>query len=120
MRPGAPGTDMWHATVAADKPGAWTFAIEAWSDPMGTWHHAVTAKIEAGQGAADLANDLEDGARLFERLAPTLAKDDQARAHAAAAIAARHHPRRRATGSAPRSMTTCSDWRRPTRFAISS
>ena len=34
-----------------------------------TWHHAVTVKIDAGQGGEDLANDLETGARLFERLA---------------------------------------------------
>ena len=84
MQAGAPGTDRWHASVSADRPGPWTFAVEAWSDPMGTWHHAVTAKLDAGQGAADLANDLESGARLFERLAPTLDKDDRARALAAA------------------------------------
>ncbi|MBN9618224.1 MAG: DUF3416 domain-containing protein, partial [Actinobacteria bacterium] len=62
MRPGAPGTDRWHADVVADRPGAWTFSVEAWSDPMATWHHAVTAKLDAGQGSDDLANDLEDGA----------------------------------------------------------
>ena len=67
-----------------DRPGQWSFAIEAWSDPMSTWHHAVTTKIEAGQGAEDLANDFEDGARLFDRLAKALPKDERARATAAA------------------------------------
>ena len=69
MRPGAAGTDRWHAQIVAEGTGSWTFAVEAWSDPMATWHHAVTAKIEAGQGTDDLANDLESGARLFDQLA---------------------------------------------------
>jgi starch synthase (maltosyl-transferring) len=84
MRPGAVGTDRWHADIVADRPGAWTFAVEAWSDPMATWHHAVTAKIEAGQGSDDLANDLESGARIFDQLARTLPKADRPRAAAAA------------------------------------
>jgi starch synthase (maltosyl-transferring) len=84
MTKGEPGTDRWHATVIADQPGMWSFAVEAWSDPMATWHHAVTAKLEAGQGAEDLANDLEDGARLFERLARLLPKTERSRASAAA------------------------------------
>ncbi|HEY7102689.1 MAG TPA: maltotransferase domain-containing protein, partial [Mycobacteriales bacterium] len=45
----------------------WTFAIEAWSDPVSTWRHKVEVKIDAGQGPEDLANDLEDGARLLLR-----------------------------------------------------
>jgi starch synthase (maltosyl-transferring) len=84
MHPGAVGTDRWHATVVADKPGAWSFAVEAWSDPMETWHHAVTAKIDAGQGTDDLANDLASGARLFDQLAKTLPRPDRPRAAAAA------------------------------------
>jgi starch synthase (maltosyl-transferring) len=84
MTKGAPGTDRWHATVSPERPGQWTFAVEAWSDPFSTWHHAVTTKIEAGQGAEDLANDLEDGARLFDRLAKALPKAERPRATAAA------------------------------------
>jgi starch synthase (maltosyl-transferring) len=84
MRPGAPGTDRWHAEISVDRPGAGSFAIEAWSDPMATWHHAVTAKIDAGQGADDLANDLETGARIFDQLARTLPKIERGRASAAA------------------------------------
>jgi starch synthase (maltosyl-transferring) len=84
MDKGAPGTDRWHATVLADRPGMWSFAVEAWSDPLSTWHHAVTTKLEAGQGAEDLANDLEDGARLFDRLAKLLPKAERPRALAAA------------------------------------
>ena len=84
MTPGAPGTDRWHASVVPDHAGLWTFAIEAWSDPMRTWEHSVTAKLDAGQGAADLANDFEIGARLFDRLAKSLPRTERPRAVAAA------------------------------------
>jgi starch synthase (maltosyl-transferring) len=85
MSPGVPGTDRWHRDVVADRPGRWTFAIEAWADPFSTWRHAVTVKIEAGQGAEDLANDFASGALLFDRLAPTLPASERPRAVAAAA-----------------------------------
>jgi starch synthase (maltosyl-transferring) len=84
MSPGAPGTDRWHADIVLDRPGSWSFAVEAWSDPFSTWHHSVTVKIEAGQGSEDLANDLETGARLFDQLARTLPKPERPRALAAA------------------------------------
>ncbi len=67
MVPGVPGTDRWHATVVPTGEGAWTFAVEAWGDPVATWRHKVEVKIDAGQGPEDLANDLEDGARLLLR-----------------------------------------------------
>jgi starch synthase (maltosyl-transferring) len=61
--------DRWLATVVPDREGLWTFCIEAWSDPLATWRHAVEVKVEAGQGAEELANDLEEGARLLDRVA---------------------------------------------------
>ncbi|MGY1667569.1 alpha-1,4-glucan--maltose-1-phosphate maltosyltransferase [Geodermatophilus sp. SYSU D00696] len=61
--------DRWIATVVPDREGRWTFRVEAWSDPLATWHHAVEVKIDAGQGPGELANDLEEGARLLERVA---------------------------------------------------
>ena len=61
MTPGAVGTDQWHATIVLDREGEWTFVVEAWSNPMATWKHNVTVKIDAGQGPEDLANDLEIG-----------------------------------------------------------
>jgi starch synthase (maltosyl-transferring) len=84
MVPGGPGTDRWSAGLVADRPGMWTFAVEAWSDQMGTWHHAVTAKIDAGQSAEDMHNDIEDGARLFDRLVPLLPEPERAKAQYAA------------------------------------
>src|ERR671933_676696 len=61
--------DRWLATVVPDREGRWTFTVEAWSDPLATWHHAVEVKIAAGQGPGELANDLEEGARLLDRVA---------------------------------------------------
>jgi starch synthase (maltosyl-transferring) len=64
-----PEPDRWLATVVPDREGRWTFRVEAWSDPLATWRHAVEVKVAAGQGAAELANDLEEGARLLDRVA---------------------------------------------------
>ena len=75
MTPGVPGTDRWHAEVVPDRPGLWSFAVEAWSDPLGTWHHSLTAKVAAGQDADELWNDLETGARLLDQVAAGLEGD---------------------------------------------
>jgi len=66
MRPGAPGTDRWEAEVTPTGEGRWTFTVEAWSDPVGTWLHDATIKIEAG---VDVELMLEEGAFLLERAA---------------------------------------------------
>ncbi|MDQ6873734.1 MAG: alpha-1,4-glucan--maltose-1-phosphate maltosyltransferase [Actinomycetota bacterium] len=78
MQPGAPGTDRWHAGLTPDAPGRWTFVIEAWSDPVSTWRHTVQVKLEAGQAPEDLANDLEDGARLLTTAAAGVPPADRA------------------------------------------
>lgn len=70
--------DLMHAAFVPDVAGEWTFQVDAWSDPMATWRHAVTAKIEAGQSPAELANDIEHGAQLFEKAAMGV-KDKAAR-----------------------------------------
>lgn len=67
--------DQFNAVFVPDTEGYWTFRVEAWSDPYTTWRSAIVKKIEAGQSAADLANDLEIGARVLSRardqIAPT-------------------------------------------------
>ncbi len=68
MTAGIPGTDRFHAQVTPDRQGMWSLVIEAWSDPLGTWRHAVEAKAAAGQSGAEMANDLETGAQLLERI----------------------------------------------------
>ncbi|MGI8415321.1 MAG: maltotransferase domain-containing protein, partial [Nakamurella sp.] len=69
MAAGIPGTDRWSATVIPDSQGRWTLTVEAWGDPLETWRHAVEVKAAVGQTADELANDLESGARLLERIA---------------------------------------------------
>src|SRR5205814_1211625 len=59
------GLDQWLATIRPDAVGRWTFAVEAWGDPYRTWRDAVVKKVTAGQGAADLANDLAEGAEIL-------------------------------------------------------
>ncbi|MDQ6648751.1 MAG: alpha-1,4-glucan--maltose-1-phosphate maltosyltransferase [Actinomycetota bacterium] len=57
------GTDGWQAEVRLDVAGTWTFAVEGWSDPVGTWRHDAEIKIPLGQ---DVDLVCEEGARLFE------------------------------------------------------
>ncbi|WP_369249291.1 alpha-1,4-glucan--maltose-1-phosphate maltosyltransferase [Streptomyces sp. R41] len=71
MRELAPGTDRWGATVSAGKEGRWTYAVEAWGDPITTWRHHAGIKIPAGM---DTELVLEEGARLHERAATGVPK----------------------------------------------
>ena len=48
MTPMGPGTDRWEAWVVPDAAGDWTFRVEGWSDPYGTWDHDATIKVRAG------------------------------------------------------------------------
>jgi starch synthase (maltosyl-transferring) len=58
------GLDAWSATVGADRPGSWSYRVEGWSDPYGTWHHSAVINVGAG---VDVALMLEEGARVLER-----------------------------------------------------
>jgi starch synthase (maltosyl-transferring) len=61
--------DVFHGEFTPDSVGLWTFRVDGWGDPIGTWRHTVTAKLDAGQGESELSNDLVMGAKLFERAA---------------------------------------------------
>ncbi|HUO37874.1 MAG TPA: maltotransferase domain-containing protein, partial [Mycobacterium sp.] len=61
--------DVFHGQFSPDSVGLWTFRVDGWGDPIATWRHNVTAKLDAGQGESELWNDLQTGARLFERAA---------------------------------------------------
>lgn len=58
------GLNAWAAQVSADAVGWWTYRVEGWSDPYGTWEHDATIKV-----AADVDTELmlEEGARVIER-----------------------------------------------------
>ncbi|MEU0804585.1 alpha-1,4-glucan--maltose-1-phosphate maltosyltransferase [Streptomyces sp. NPDC005970] len=73
MRELAPGTDRWGADVTPTSPGRWSYTVEGWSDPIGTWRHHATVKIPAG---IDTDLVLEEGARLHERAAGAVPKSD--------------------------------------------
>ena len=67
MTPTEPsGLDGWEAWVRPDAEGAWTFRVEGWSDPWGTWHHNAEAKLAAG---IDLELVCLEGKDLLERTA---------------------------------------------------
>ncbi|MCW2706570.1 MAG: hypothetical protein JWM22_412, partial [Frankiales bacterium] len=58
-----------------DTQGAWTFAVEAWSDPLGTWWHDAPLKVDAD---VDVEVVLEEGARLYERASDGVPKAKRA------------------------------------------
>ena len=59
--------DTFNAVFSPTSIGYWTYRIDAWSDPFTTWRDAMDKKLAAGQGSAELANDIERGARLLDR-----------------------------------------------------
>jgi starch synthase (maltosyl-transferring) len=72
MRELAPGTDRWGAEVTPDAVGRWTYAVEAWADPIATWRHHAQIKIPAGM---DTALVLTEGAELHRRAAAGVPED---------------------------------------------
>jgi starch synthase (maltosyl-transferring) len=74
MRATEPGTDRWQADVVPDAEGDWTFRVEGWSDPYGTWEHDAVIKV-----AADVDTELmlTEGALLLERAAEQEGRDDE-------------------------------------------
>ncbi|MBK9157848.1 MAG: alpha-1,4-glucan--maltose-1-phosphate maltosyltransferase [Micropruina sp.] len=60
------GLDPWEAWVRPDSEGAWTFRVEGWSDPWGTWLHVAEAKLPAG---VDIPLVCLEGRDLLERTA---------------------------------------------------
>ncbi|WP_153502880.1 alpha-1,4-glucan--maltose-1-phosphate maltosyltransferase [Cumulibacter manganitolerans] len=70
-------SDRWRVDLPVDGEGEWEFRVEGWSDPWATFHHALTAKRLAGQGVADLANDMATGARVLREAAAALPRADR-------------------------------------------
>jgi starch synthase (maltosyl-transferring) len=66
-----PGLDHWSATISADRTGQWSYRVEGWSDPYGTWEHAATIKI-----AADVDTELmlAEGALVLDRALSDVAR----------------------------------------------
>ncbi|HVE96060.1 MAG TPA: alpha-1,4-glucan--maltose-1-phosphate maltosyltransferase [Pseudonocardiaceae bacterium] len=107
MQPGQPGTDRFVATVVPDQVGLWTFRVDAWADPWTTWRHAIEVKIDAGQRAPELENDLHVGALLLDRAAQDgQESNQQVLAAAAAALRDAERPLAERVGPALASPVT--------------
>ncbi len=61
-------SSKFEASVVPTRQGMWTLQVQAWGDPLSTWRQVVQVKADAGQTGAELANDLETGARLLEQV----------------------------------------------------
>ncbi|MGX2994415.1 alpha-1,4-glucan--maltose-1-phosphate maltosyltransferase [Streptomyces sp. JNUCC 64] len=95
MRELAPGTDRWGATVTPTAEGRWTFAVEAWSDPLATWRQQARIKVPAG---IDTELVLTEGALLHERAAKGVPKAKGRRETVLAAVDALRDRSRSAAG----------------------
>ncbi|RKN09319.1 alpha-1,4-glucan--maltose-1-phosphate maltosyltransferase [Streptomyces radicis] len=71
MRELAPGTDRWGADVTPESEGRWTYAVEAWGDPVASWRRVAQIKIPAG---ADTELTLSEGADLLRQAASGVPK----------------------------------------------
>ena len=69
--------DRYVAWVTPDTEGAWTFEVQAWSDPWATWEHNAGIKIPAG---IDVDLMFTEARLLLDRAAKQkgLGKDDKA------------------------------------------
>ncbi len=77
------GLGRWVAHVVPDVPGEWSFTVEAWDDPYGTWEHDAVIKV-----AADVDTELmlTEGALLLEEAARDRGRTDDDRDHLLAAV----------------------------------
>lgn len=66
--------DRYDASVTPDLPGAWTFEVQAWSDPIATWQHAAGIKIPA---EIDVELMFTEGRLLLERVQAGLPRKDR-------------------------------------------
>ncbi|WP_082131662.1 alpha-1,4-glucan--maltose-1-phosphate maltosyltransferase [Cellulomonas sp. FA1] len=71
----APGLDRYEARLVPDAEGEWSFRVEGWSDPYGTWAHDAAIKVEAG---VDVELMLTEGTLVLERAARRTGDDAMA------------------------------------------
>jgi starch synthase (maltosyl-transferring) len=58
------GNDVWAGSFEVDRPGIWSFRIEAWVDRVASFQEELRRKVAAGQ--ADLGSELSEGAVLLD------------------------------------------------------
>ncbi len=81
--------DRYAATVTPDKPGAWTFRVESWSDPFESWRSAAEIKIAAG---IDVELMLAEGVLVLRRAEQDMPAKAPARRKLSAAASAASDP----------------------------
>jgi starch synthase (maltosyl-transferring) len=59
------GNDRWSGFFVVDRPGAWSFRVDAWADRVASFQDELRRKVDAGQD--DLAGELSEGAVLLGR-----------------------------------------------------
>jgi starch synthase (maltosyl-transferring) len=96
--------DRYRAWVTPDQEGAWTFEVQAWSDPIASWQYAAGLKIPAG---VDVELMFAEGSLLLERVLAELgpAKPKGKRAKGANPIAEREREILRAAVTAAQDTT---------------
>ncbi|GAA3863632.1 alpha-1,4-glucan--maltose-1-phosphate maltosyltransferase [Streptomyces sedi] len=72
MRELQPGLDRWGAEITPDREGRWTFAVEAWGDPVTSWRRRAALKVPAG---VDVELTFLEGAELLRRAAGGVPKN---------------------------------------------
>ncbi len=70
------GNDIWTGELLCESVGPHQFVIDAWTDVFATWRKELRIKVGAGVG---VGTELEEGARLLERLLPDVAADGRPR-----------------------------------------
>src|SRR5512143_1326671 len=60
------GLSLYRASTVPPVRGDYLFAVEAWSDPVTTWHATAEVKLHAGQ---DVQLVLSEGVAVLERAA---------------------------------------------------
>jgi starch synthase (maltosyl-transferring) len=68
MVPLGQGLDRWQGRLVPGAPGEWSFFVEGWSDPVGSWRHDAIIKIPEG---IDVELTLGVGADLLVEAAQT-------------------------------------------------
>ena len=66
------GNDHWSGSFPVDRPGAWSFRIEAWTDRTASFQDELRRKVEGGQ--EDVSSELAEGAALLGRATVTVAE----------------------------------------------
>ena len=75
------GNDRWAGTFSPDQLGRHHYTIEAWVDPVASWHHEIELKLADGQR---ISSELLAGAVLADGLAHRAAGGPHANAQDAA------------------------------------